>query len=476
MLLDRLRDRFRLLRVRLSVWNTVVLAASIIITLIAVREGLRFTLLAEMDQLLLEDTYELGLAVGQLHPDVEQIHEEMNRKALGHEYRHLFVQVLDPDGQNLWSSIHTPPDAASRFPFATAARRPRTIDGFRIAERKLDAPKLPHYTIRVGSSLEYVDRDLAQLTRLMLLVAAVLLVVAPLVGYWLAGRATQPLGQIIRTASKLRPSRMDERLPLRGSGDELDQLSDTINRLLDRIAEYLERNREFIANAAHELRSPLAAIRSAVEVALNTDRSTDEYKELLYDVVEQCGDLGVLVNQLLLLAESDNAHAPIRQDAVRMDLLIQRSIDMFQGAAEESGIRLQTSHLSPLTVRGDATRLRQVVNNLIDNGLKFTQRGGRVTIDLFFDAQTQQVRLRVGDSGPGIPPGDLPHIFERFYRGDKSRQRESVTRGNGLGLSICRSVVNAHGGSIEAESQLGHGAHFIVDLPAYQRDPQPQPA
>src|SRR5262249_5153685 len=147
--------------------------------------------------------------------------------------------------------------------------------------------------------------DIAKVTQVMTIVALLIMLIAPLGGFWLSGRATHPLAQIIHTADRLRPRRMEERLPIRGTGDELDQLSATINRFLDLIAESLDRNREFVANAAHELRSPLAAIQSSVEVALNSDRTIDEYKDLLSDIVDECSSLGKLVNQLLLLAESD---------------------------------------------------------------------------------------------------------------------------------------------------------------------------
>ena len=468
--LDRFNELFLTLRFRLTLWNTLVVAITIVVTMVAVREGLRIALLHETDQLLQEDTIELGMAVKEFYPDLAQIHDEMNRKALGHEYRELFVQVLDPTGNSVWSSVHTPKHNLPQIP-TEANTAPRTVAGFRMVQRQLHHAGQPQYTIRVGCSLAHLEEDVNKLTRLMLGVASVLLVVAPLGGYWLAGRATKPLGDIIRTAAALRPTRMDERLPIRHTGDELDQLSLTINRLLDRIGEYLDRNREFIANAAHELRSPLAAIRSAVEVALNADRSTTEYKELLYDIVDECGHLGALVNQLLILAESDSAAAAVDSEPVRLDQVVEKALDMFQGAAEERSLRLRASYLAPISVRGDATRLRQVVNNLIDNGIKFTEPGGAVTVYLYLDADPKLVLLRVSDTGVGIPPQDLPFVFERFYRVDKSRHRELQTRGNGLGLSICQAIVTAHGGRIEAESRPGQGTTFKVYLPAYVEAP-----
>lgn len=468
----RYSELFGSLRSRLSVWNTAVVVVTVLVALVALRESMRFTLIHEADQLLLEDVEELRLAVQDFYPDLDQIHGEMNRKAQGHEHRQLFVQVLDPLGNSVWSSIHTPAAIRER-PTFTADLQPKTINGFRVVQRRLEAKNLPHYTIRVGSSLSYVKQDISKLSQLMLIVGATLLIAAPLGGYWLAGRATQPLGEIIRAAAKVRPSQLDERLPLRHTGDELDQLSSTINGLLDRIAEYLEQNREFTANAAHELRSPLAAIRSAVEVALNAPRSPREYHELLCEIVEQIGELSLLVNQLLLLAESESSEAPCSEEPVHLDRLVSRALDMFRGVAEERDIELRCDLIAPVVVFGDVARLREVVNNLLDNALKFTSHGGWVNVALEFDPTAQRARLRVADNGIGIPTPDLPHVYDRFYRADRARTRESQTRGNGLGLSICKAIVTAHRGRIEVQSTPGWGSIFLVSLPGVESAAQP---
>jgi signal transduction histidine kinase len=258
---------------------------------------------------------------------------------------------------------------------------------------------------------------------------------------------------------------MEERLPIRGTHDELDQLSLRINHFLDLLRDYLQRNREFVANAAHELRSPLAALQSSLEVALSTDRSVEEYKEELCEIAGECGQLRALVNQLLLLAESDTTGMPLEKQPIHVDDLVARSIEMFRGAAEEAGIRLATDSTSDAVVMGNADRLRQVINNLIDNSLKFTPRGGEVLVTLRVDTVHDRLVLNVSDNGIGISDSDLRHVFERFYRGDKSRRREHLAHGNGLGLSICESIVTAHGGTIRAESVIGRGATFIVSLP-----------
>jgi signal transduction histidine kinase len=324
---------------------------------------------------------------------------------------------------------------------------------------------MPPLTIRVGSTLQFVQEDVAKLSQMSIWVAIAILPLASWGGWWLAGRATKPIAEIGNTAARLRPSRLDERLPIRRTGDELDQLSGTINDLLDRIAAYLAQNREFIANAAHELRSPLAAIQSSVEVTLNADRRVSEYQELLYEIVEECSGLTGLVNQLLMLAESDGP-ALASYDPVRLDRVINKSLDMFRGVADERNIELQASRLDPVTVRGDATGLWQVVNNLVDNALKFSKPGGQVSVEVREDRQRGLAVIRVNDTGCGIAAEDLPHVFERFYQGDKSRTRECAVRGNGLGLSICQAILDAHGGTISALSVPGEGTQFTVELPS----------
>jgi signal transduction histidine kinase len=324
--------------------------------------------------------------------------------------------------------------------------------------------------VRVGASLANVDAEMETLTQLMLTAFVVILFVAPLSGYLLAGRATRPLGRIISTAGRLRPSHMEERLPMRGTHDELDQLSLTINRFLDLLRDYLERNREFVANAAHELRSPLAALQSSVEVALNSERTVGEYQDLLGEITDECGQLRVLVNQLLLLAETDASTRPLEVKPVAFDKLVERSVDMFQGAADERGISLRVTSPNRIFVLASADRLRQVINNLIDNSIKFTPHGGRVSVVIHSDFIANQVVMTVTDNGKGINPADLPHVFERFYRGDKSRQREDLTHGSGLGLSICQSIIQAHGGTIQVTSDPGRGATFTVTLPLYLVD------
>ena len=471
MLFERIKSQWQTLRFRLMVWNAAAVLVTALAVLMIVREGVRHSLQNELDQRLTEDILEIALAIEEPRsPVFEHLYEELDRKARGHVRHGWFVQLFDARGEEIWSSPSAP---AAVVPAGTMGDfRPVTAGGSRVAQHRVSQQDGTPLTIRVGASLDFLTADMRQIDRLVLGVGLAALVLAPAGGYLLAGRATRPLSQIISTTAALRPDQLDERLIIRNSGDELDRLSATINGFLDRRAVYLQQQRDFLANAAHELRTPLAAIRSSVEVALGGDRSPSEYEDLLSEVIEECSSLEVLVNQFLLLAEADAERIQPSSERVRLDDLLRRAIEMFRGAAEARGIELEIARLDSACVNGEVVHLRQVLNNLLDNAVKFTPEGGRITAALRFDPKLQTAQLSFSDTGPGIAPDDLPHIFERFFLVDKSRSRDHDSRGIGLGLSICQAIARALGGSISATSEPGHGSTFTVTLPGEPATPE----
>jgi signal transduction histidine kinase len=461
-LLSNLRSGAKTLRFRLMLWNAGVVLITALLVLIGLREGVRRALIHELDVILLEDLKEVRLALSTA-PTAEdpRLIAELNRKAAGHQAHRWFVRFLDANGRSLWVSVNGPSpmiraEGPNGMPFGAGKYR-LVHDSLR--ERNGDVA-----SIRVGASTEMIDADVERLDRLVGVAVAVIFVAAPLCGFWLAGRTLRPVAAIIDTASRLRPDRLDERLPNRGTGDELDKLAETVNRLLDRIAHYLSERRDFLANSAHELRSPLAAMRSTVEVALQSGRITAEDEETFSVIIDQCRSLEYLVNQLLLLAETEAEQLIERSEEVLLDRLVATAADMFTAAAELKEVELRVADLAPVTVHGNRNHLRQVVNNLLDNAVKFTSEGGSVTVSLRFDRTRNSAVLTISDTGAGIANDDLSHVFDRFFRGDRSRHRDG--RGTGLGLSICRAVVLSHGGTITVESQAGRGTTFRVSLPA----------
>jgi signal transduction histidine kinase len=449
--------------------------------LLAVRAGVRFTLIADLDKVLEEDLKEIKLNFRD-HRDYRwpAIQEELDRKARGHDFHRWFVQFYDADGKPMWSSINTP-----ELPPLTAEQKNQrafTVADYRLSFSRFDRPLKEGAAVCVGCSQLYVSRDMATIDRLVMSVGFMVLLVSPFVGHVLTSRTIQPLAEMIRTTERLHPGEFGERMPIRGTGDELDSLAQTINGLLDRIATYLQQEHDFLANAAHDLRTPLAAIRSNVEVALGVRRTGDEYREILNLVIEQCASLQTLVNQLLLLAETDSDMLHTDTDPVEMNQVVARVVEMFEGVADDHGIELRKGDLPEAAVPGNRHHLRQVVSNLLDNAIKFTaarRSGGEgcepddtahtgcVTVELERDDVARVVRLRIRDNGVGIAAKDLPQIFDRFYRADKARGRDGGAGGTGLGLSICKAIVDAHGGQITVESQPGRGSTFTVTLPLY---------
>jgi heavy metal sensor kinase len=450
------------LRLRLTLWNTAVVLLLMVVALFAIRIGLRRNLLTMLTEFMHEELSAAVEDMRRLHQKPDQMYEQLNRRAWAHPRRQLFLDVYDDTGQLVWASVHTP-QLPSDYVTRAEALEPLDAGEYRLVQQRLDFSDAPPLVLRVGCAITRAEQQLASLTETLLLIGGVLLLLIPLGGYLLAGRATQPLAQMIRTTTALRPANLTERLPVRATHDELDQLAATINGFLDRIAHYLATNREFTANVAHELRSPLTAIQFSLEVALNADRSTAEYKEFLLGLLEQCGNLRTMVNQLLILAEGDAGLIGQSGTPVRLDETIRNALDMFGAVAENAGVQIEAARLEPAVIQGDGPRLWQMVNNLLDNAIKFSPQGGPVTVELL--RRGAEAVLKVADTGIGIAPADLPHIFERFYQGDKSRDRRRQEHSTGLGLSICETIVTAHGGKIAAASTPGAGTTFTVVLP-----------
>lgn len=464
--LMRMSNTMRTLRVRLTVWNTVVVLLTVLIALFAVREGLRFYLLLETDEVLEAEARELLLAVEEFHNDDQsQIIAEMKRKAEAHLKRDWFIRWMDESRtHDFWHSENMPEEPQTKFLGSLGGHNVWGSSTHRSIEVELNKPGLPRQYVRVGTPIQFVEDDVNRLTRILAPVGLAIFLLAPLGGLLLAERAIEPLQEIIHTTERLRPSHLDERLVVRGVNDELDQLAVKINTFLDVIATHLQKNREFVANAAHELRSPLTAIQSLVEVTLEKPRGTAEYEELLFQINDECRHLTHVVNQLLQLTQSEALAAETRQEQVHLDEMITKSVEMFEPVAEERQVTLHAS-VTDLQVSGNQREIRQLLTNLIDNAIKFTPAGGSVSVSLTQAEDHRFACLKVRDTGIGIPPDALDRVFDRFYQVDKSRHRGVETRGNGLGLSICQAIVHAHHGTIKVDSKLNSGTTFTVTLP-----------
>jgi heavy metal sensor kinase len=290
---------------------------------------------------------------------------------------------------------------------------------------------------------------------------AVLLTVV--LGWLLARRSLRPIARITSTARHIGVAQLDEQVPTTGSGDELDQLAGTLNEMLGRLRESVARIRRFNADAAHELRTPLAAIRNQIEVTVEKSRKPEEYEAVLRQLLDEVDRLASGTSAMLRLAQSEAGIDPAQRAEVDVGEVLSDVVDFFEPLASEADVKLEyRTERGANPIIGDAGWLHQLFANLVHNAVKFTPAGGSVAVSLAPDAEADGVVASVEDTGMGISEDRLERIFERFHKVDASRSQS----GFGLGLSLAREITRAHGGRIEVESRYGEGTLFRVFLPS----------
>jgi signal transduction histidine kinase len=254
---------------------------------------------------------------------------------------------------------------------------------------------------------------------------------------------------------------LEARLPVLPTGDALQRLSLSLNHLLSRLRDSVRSSRRFLADASHELRTPLTVIKGELQEIVAGNAVEGAVRERVGSVLEEVARLEHLVSGLLVLSRLDAGDARREWYDIDLAALSASTAEQMRLMAEDRGIQLQTSGLEPLVVRGDRGRLKQVIVNLLDNAIRFTPRGGAVALRTFREGSDELLEVR--DTGVGIPPAALPHLFERFYRVDEARSRDEG--GAGLGLSIAESICAAHGARLEVDSELGLGSRFRLRFP-----------
>jgi two-component system, OmpR family, sensor kinase len=284
----------------------------------------------------------------------------------------------------------------------------------------------------------------------------------------LALRLTDPLEELAQRARKIGGETLHERIPQLSQDDELVSLTDGLNEMLSQLdVAFAERQtmidaqRQFLMDASHELRTPVSNLRGLVEVSLRRPRTNESYQRTLQICLPEIKRLNVLVNDLLTLIRAEVGAVVLAKEPLDLVALISQALQAHQASATERQVHLCPTAPESLTIQGDPTRLRQVLDNLLDNALRFAPTESKVEVTL--TRQGKMAVLAVRDQGSGIAPEDLPHLFKRFWRADVSRNR--ATGGLGLGLAITHSLVEAHEGTIQVESELGQGTCFTLSLP-----------
>ena len=317
------------------------------------------------------------------------------------------------------------------------------------------------YRVEVGEALSPALTELHRLLLSLALGFTIVTVVALAGGYLLVGRALQPVEEITRRAEGIISRQLSERLPVAPTGDEFQHLTEALNRMIARLDETFQHNRRFLADASHELRTPLTILRSELEAVVQRRGLDPTVQETMNNLLEEVQRLARIVENLFALSRLEAGLAsPV---AARFDLarLASTTAEQMCLLAEDKGVKITCATPYPVTVEGDAGRFKQVIVNLLDNAIKYTPAGGAITLAV--REQNHEAVCEVTDNGIGIPADALPRVFERFFRVDPTRNRESG--GAGIGLAIVKAICTAHNGRVEVESIEGRGSCFRVWLP-----------
>ncbi|MCS6860608.1 MAG: ATP-binding protein [Abditibacteriales bacterium] len=345
--------------------------------------------------------------------------------------------------------------------------------------------KVP-YLVQAGASLEGVDATLQRASAILLVLTPSVLLVGLLGGWLLVGRALKPVDEMTRAALEIESSSLDRRIVPPRTDDEIGRLAAAFNEMIARLDRSFRQIQQFTADASHELKTPLTTMRGEAEVALMSDLTPEEYRKVLRSIIEEVERMSAIVENLLLLARADANAVQLKREAVALHDIVMTVYEQMEAIARRKGVSLELEEIDEATVEGDPLWLQQIVTNLLNNAIKYTPEGGKVSVTLKGEVKGEGRRrqagenddfpllpltsshfpfvvLSVSDTGVGIPPEHLPHIFDRFYRVDAGRSRDAG--GSGLGLNIVKWAVEAHGGTIAVESEVGKGTTFTVRLP-----------
>ena len=453
-------------RSRLATWYFILFVASVAVILGAAY-GLLNASLQARDRDMLESTL-IRYASAYRTGGLRRLDTAIAADRRTGRYEPLFVRVLMPDGAA--AAFFSMPTDWAGFDVSKIEARP--LDGDR-AWVELTAPGRDERLevgaarlsggawLQVGKSTGRRDDVMARFRQLAAVLVAGVLAAALAGAAILSRSALRPLNEMTRAVRDiLATGSVQRRVPVAGSGDPLDEAAALMNRMLDRIEALIADLEGSLDNVAHDLRTPLTRLRSTAERGLRPDASAEEARAALAACVEEADRVAGMLEALMDLSEAQTGR--LRLDVTPTDLVpvIAAAIELYADFADARGIRLE-QHLPPtLVAHVDAIRTRQAIANLIDNAVKYTPRGGTVGVSAAGGAG--QAVVTVDDTGPGIEPADLPRIWDRLYRADRSRS----TRGLGLGLSLVKAIAEAHGGSAEAHSRPGGGSRFVLRLPA----------
>ena len=466
---------FDSVRTRLTLWYAGVLALSLIAFALLVYYAAARIFYARQDESLRSTAETVASAYVQELGEERSVAKANDVVLAQMVFPNRYVEVVDTDGRVVAgsSNLANHPLVVSSQPLAEARQRGISFvvlneftnedRGVRVAVVPLSPDTSKHLGFAiVAESLSVIEEGLKRLRRDFIAGVPLILLLASLGGYFLARKSLSPIALMNEQTRRITAVNLSSRLDVPNPRDEVGHLATTINALLARLEAAFNEQQRFIADASHELRTPVAVLRGEAEVALDQERAPGDYRASLTLIKDEAERLSRIVENLFILARQPLEAPSLVKEPVHLNEVVAECARAAQVLAAQKGLRLEVNTSLPeVNLSGDDELLKRMLLNLLDNAVKYTAPGGDIRVELA--AQNGNARIVVRDTGIGIPPEDQPLIFDRFYRVDKARSR--ALGGAGLGLSIARWIVEAHGGTLSVESAPGRGSAFIVELP-----------
>ena len=364
-------------------------------------------------------------------------------------------------GQSTFATVETPEGVELRL-YATPFSLDRPV---MLPRPGMPGPPAPIINIEsaalvIGRPTEDIRQALDRLLHALMIAVPLTLVAAGGGGVFLARRALKPVDEMTQKARSIEEHDLSQRIGVK-TKDELGRLASTLNEMIERLEKAFKRQKQFTGDASHELRAPLAIIEAESTLTLHKGRTKSEYQQSLETVSQEARRMSRIVDQLLALARADSGKEKLSLRRVNLSRMVAKLSSDMEMLCRDKGLRYGLGQMENLVVKGDRVKLRQLLLNILDNAIRYTPRGGEISVSV--QAEGEMAVVSISDAGIGIPPEDLPHIFERFYRVDKARSRSEG--GSGLGLAIAKHIAEIHGGKIEVESKVDTGSTFRVYLP-----------